>query len=193
MNAFSFPNILSAARLAAAPLLAAVFWLPRWTDAPQAAADVAAAAVFAAAALTDFADGYWARRHRQQTPLGAFLDPLADKILVATALLLLVDAGSAPTAAVLLIVAREIFVSALREWAALAGTSGAVRVSAAGKWKTAMQMIAAPLLFLGGALWNPHLAEIGAVLLWAAAALAVWSMAEYCRAAWRTRGFHGRE
>lgn len=191
MNAFSFPNILSAARLAAAPILAAVFWLPRWTDAPQSAADVAAAAVFGIAALTDFADGYWARRHRQQTPLGAFLDPVADKILVATALLLLVDAGRAPAAAALLIIAREIFVSALREWAALGGVSGAVRVSAVGKWKTAMQMIAAPLLFLGAA-WSPRVGETGALFLWAAASLAVWSMAEYSRAAWRAREDAGR-
>ena len=188
MNAFSFPNMLSASRLAAAPLLAAVFWLPHWTAIPANAADIAAAAVFVVAAATDFADGYWARRHRQQTRLGAFLDPVADKILVATALLLLVDAGRAPAAACLLIIVREIFVSALREWAALAGAGGAVRVSSVGKWKTAAQMTAAPVLFAGGALHLPHAAAIGAAALWAAALLAAWSMAEYCRAAWRARG-----
>lgn len=181
MKALSFPNILSASRLAAAPLLAAVFWLP-----PPSIAGAAAAAVFLLAALTDFVDGYWARRHRQQTRLGAFLDPVADKILVATALLLLVDAGRAPVAASLLIIAREIFVSALREWAALAGAETTVRVSAAGKWKTAAQMTAVPFLFVGGAA-APLFAKIGAGILWAAALLAAWSMAAYCRSVWRTR------
>lgn len=185
MNTLSFPNILSATRLAAAPLLVAVFWLPQWTSVSSSAADIAAAAVFIVAAATDFADGYFARRHRQQTRLGAFLDPVADKILVATALLLLVDAGRASAAASLLIIVREIFVSALREWAALAGDEKRVRVSATGKWKTAAQMIAAPLLFVGGG-WTFALTA-GAIFLWAAALLAVWSMAEYCRAVWQAR------
>lgn len=178
---FSFPNILSASRLAAAPILAAAFWLPRWTETPQYWADIIAAIVFGAAALTDFADGYWARRQSQQSRFGAFLDPVADKILVATALLLLVEAGRASAIAALIIISREILVSALREWAALSGASSAVRVSAIGKWKTAAQMIAAPILFAGAALHIPHANAIGGGFLWAAAALAAWSMAEYCR------------
>ncbi len=186
MNNFSFPNALSLARLAAAPALAFVFWLPHWTATGENAAHAAAAVLFGLAALTDFIDGYWARKHRQHSRFGMFLDPVADKILVATALLLLLDAGKAPVAACLLIIGREIFVSALREWAAIGGIGDSLRVSAFGKWKTAAQMAAAPCLFAGGVLGAP-VARAGEILLWAAAALSAWSMVEYCRAAWRAR------
>ncbi|MGI9306443.1 MAG: CDP-diacylglycerol--glycerol-3-phosphate 3-phosphatidyltransferase [Gammaproteobacteria bacterium] len=183
----NLPNALSLLRLCAAPVLAFVFWLPQWTAAGEKTAAAAAAAVFAAAAATDFIDGYWARKHRQQTRLGMFLDPVADKILVVTALLLLVDAGKAAPAASLLIIAREIFVSALREWAALNKAGESVKVSAAGKWKTGAQMAAVLFLFAGD-LWGAPAVWAGSALLWAAAALAAWSMAEYARAAWRARG-----
>ena len=185
MKLMTVPNILSASRLAAAPALAAVFWLPLWTSAPQNVADIAATALFLLAAATDFADGYWARRHRQQSRFGAFLDPVADKILVVTALLLLVDAGRAPVVASLLIVAREVVVSALREWAALAGAERAVRVSAAGKWKTATQMIAVPCLFAGDLL--AFASVVGATMLWAAALLALWAMTAHCLALRKSR------
>ena len=184
MNNFSPPNALSLARLIAAPALAFVFWLPQWTGASAAAAHGGAALLFALAAATDFIDGYWARKRGLQSRLGMFLDPVADKILVATALLLLVDAGKAPAAASLLIIGREIFISALREWAALNNAGKSLRVSASGKWKTAAQMAAVPCLFAGDILGAP-VAQAGAGLLWAAAALSVWSMAAYCRAAWR--------
>lgn len=180
------PNILSASRLAAAPVLAAVFWLPPHFGVSQTATDIAACAVFAVAALTDFIDGYWARKRKLQTRLGEFLDPVADKILVTTALLLLMDAERAPAAACLLIVAREIFVSALREWAAGAGTD-AVRVSALGKWKTATQMCAVLLLFIHDTVWQ-HTPAVGETVLWVAAFLAAWSMIEYSRAAWLAQG-----
>ena len=185
MNKFSFPNILSLLRLAAAPLLVAVFWLSQKSGGESG---IVAAALFIVAAITDFIDGYWARRHNLQTRIGAFLDPVADKILVTTALLLLLDAGLAAAGACLLIIGREVFVSALREWAALSGINEAVRVSAIGKWKTATQMTAIPCLFLSD--WQPAAAMAGAILLWAAAALATWSMAEYCRAIWRTQNDH---
>lgn len=187
MNAFSFPNLLSASRLAAAPLLAAIFWLPLWTETPQRIADFAAAALFLLAASTDFMDGYLARRTGRETRLGAFLDPVADKILVAAALIVLIEAERAAAVAGLLIITREIFVSALREWAALAGQDAAVRVSAAGKWKTAIQMIAVPCLFVGDELRFLPFADIGNVALWAAAGLAVLSMAAYCFALQKPR------
>lgn len=171
----------------AAPGLVFVFWLPRWTEASAAFAAVSAAALFGLAAATDFIDGYWARKYRRQSRFGMFLDPVADKILVATALLLLVDAGSAPAAAALLIIAREIFVSALREWAAISGAGESLRVSAAGKWKTGAQMAAVPCLF-AGEVFGEFVARAGAWLLWAAALLSAWSMAEYCRAAWASAG-----
>ena len=193
----SAPNILSALRLAAAPLLAAAFWIPQWGGAP-AAGDIAAFAVFAMAAATDFADGWLARKSGKQTQLGAFLDPVADKILVATALLLLLDAGRAAAGACLLIVGREILVSALREWSALSGRAAATKVSAMGKWKTGLQ-IAAVLFLFAADIADPMIAawlgyendslqlvkNVGDVLLWSAAALALWSMADYGRAAWR--------
>lgn len=175
------------ARLVSAPALALVFWLPEWTAASAAAAHAAAAALFALAAATDFADGYWARKYGQHSRLGMFLDPVADKILITTALLLLVDANKAPAAAGLLIIGREVFVSALREWAALNNAADSLRVSAAGKWKTAAQMAAVLCLFAGEFL-GAAVQQTGAVLLWAAAALAAWSMAAYCRAAWRAHG-----
>ena len=193
----SAPNILSALRLAAAPLLAAAFWIPQWGGTP-AAGDIAAFAVFAMAAATDFADGWLARKSGKQTQLGAFLDPVADKILVATALLLLLDAGRAAAGACLLIVGREILVSALREWSALSGRAAATKVSAMGKWKTGLQIAAVLFLFAADiadpmiAVWLEYendslqpIKNVGDVLLWSAAALALWSMADYGRAAWR--------
>lgn len=176
------PNLLSITRLSAAPLLVAVFWLPQWTP---AAANIAATIVFGLAAATDFMDGYLARKNQQQSRLGGFLDPVADKILVVTALLLLLDAGRAAAAACLIIIGREVFVSALREWAALAGYSVAAQVSALGKTKTAAQMIAVPCLFAADSLGGVNVLPLGGVLLWVAALLAAWSMATYCRAVWR--------
>ena len=173
---FSFPNILTYLRLAALPLLAAVFWLPT----EQAVADWAATVVFLSAALTDFLDGHLARKINQESKLGAFLDPVADKMLIIVALLLLIDAGRAPVLASMLIIGREVFVSALREWAALAGKSAAVRVSAAGKWKTATQMTAVALLFFGGNLGSMATVAVGEWVLWAAAVLSLWSLAVYC-------------
>lgn len=198
MNSLSSPNALSAFRIASVPFLVAVFWLPDWAGVHPYAADIAAASLFGAAAISDFVDGWLARRHGWQTRLGAFLDPAADKMLVIAALLLLLDAERAAAAAVMLIVLREVVVSALREWAALTGIDAAVKVSSLGKWKTGMQMTAIPCLLAGDSVWrifgifvpvaaghaSPFVAA-GEVFLWLSAALALWSMGQYCSAAWR--------
>ncbi|MGU9952004.1 MAG: CDP-diacylglycerol--glycerol-3-phosphate 3-phosphatidyltransferase [Gammaproteobacteria bacterium WSBS_2016_MAG_OTU1] len=184
MKLLTLPNILSMLRLVAAPLLALVFWLPSWTPIERDTANMIALVVFLLAAATDFVDGYLARKLNKQTALGKFLDPVADKILVITALLLLLEAGRAAGGACLLIIIREIFVSALREWAALFGHSETVKVSSLGKWKTALQMGAVGCLIAGDSFAiNAQMA--GILFLWLAAALAVWSMGNYCWAAWK--------
>jgi CDP-diacylglycerol--glycerol-3-phosphate 3-phosphatidyltransferase len=178
---FSIPNLLSLFRLATAPLLALVFLVPE----NQNIANIAATALFLLAASTDFWDGFIARRINQSTSLGALLDLLADKLLIVTALLLLLDAERAPVGACIFIVGRELLMSALREWVAQNGKSSTVRVIAVGKWKTGLQMTAVPFLFYAGDLWALNTLAVGVWLLWAAAALSVWSMLSYCLALWR--------
>ena len=170
-------------RLVAAPLLAVVFWLPQWTIAPVDAIYVITAILFIIAAITDFIDGYWARKKQQQTAWGKFLDPVADKILVTTALLLLANADQAPIVACMLIICREVFVSALREWAAINNLSSTTNVSIIGKIKTVAQMVAIPCLFI--APLAPAAALAGAIILWIAAIFALWSMIEYSRSVWQ--------
>lgn len=176
-----WPLALTWSRIAVLPLLAAAFW---WPGGSEAARGAAAAAVFSAAAATDFLDGFLARRHQLQTQFGAFLDPVADKLLVVSALLLLLSAGYAHPAAVLIIVGREIFISGLREWMAAVGARDAVAVAWPGKIKTAAQMGGIILLFYNagqdGALHN-----LAQSLLWLAVALTLFSMAGYVRSAWR--------
>lgn len=171
-------------RIAAAPLLAAVFYLPAWTGATADMANLAAAAFFGLAAATDFADGYLARRTRQRSRIGEVLDPTADKILVITALLLLLEAGRAPVIACWLIIARDVAMSGVREWAA-PHYAKATKVSMLGKIKTGVQ-IAAILFLLGGdSVLDLPLAVPGIVLLWIAAALSVLSLVGYCSAIWK--------
>ena len=139
----NLPNILTMIRVLAIPVLVLVFYLPfKWSD-------MCAAALFLAAGITDWLDGYLARRLNQTSPLGAFLDPVADKVLVCTCLVLLSGALGAlialPTA---VIVCREVSVSALREWMGQRGERAAVAVGFSGKAKTAAQMVALQLLLL---------------------------------------------
>ena len=194
MNASAWPNILTWSRVAAAPAMAMVFFLPEFTplsDSPGGARDVLATAVFLTAALTDFLDGFIARQLNRNSRFGAFLDPVADKILVTVALLLLAAderANLPQIIATAVIICREICVSALREWMADVGQRRKVNVSAIGKWKTAAQMTAIALIFHRGDLFDIPVLLVGQLLLWIAALLTVASMFFYLRAAWPSLG-----
>jgi CDP-diacylglycerol--glycerol-3-phosphate 3-phosphatidyltransferase len=176
----NLPNVLTVARIVAVPLVIAIYyWDHPWSD-------PLAAAVFIAAALTDSLDGYLARRLGITTPLGEFLDPVADKLMVATALVLLVGHDTRPliviTAAV--IIGREITVSALREWMAQLGARGKVAVSGMGKLKTTLQLTGLSMMIFRNDLVGLPIYNIGVALLVLAAVLTLWSMASYMRAAW---------
>ena len=138
----SLPNILTLARIAMIPVFVVMFYLPvSWSN-------VACAGIFGLAALTDWLDGYLARKWQQTSAFGAFLDPVADKLMVATALILLVEQEPSPILAIpaAVIIGREITVSALREWMAELGERAQVAVNSLGKFKTIAQMIALLLL-----------------------------------------------
>jgi CDP-diacylglycerol--glycerol-3-phosphate 3-phosphatidyltransferase/cardiolipin synthase len=174
------PNLLTLLRIVLIPVFVAVFYI----DAPWA--PYAATMTFGAAALTDWLDGYLARRLGQTSPLGAFLDPVADKLMVAVALVLLVQADPRALLALpaIVIIGREITVSALREWMAEIGARAKVAVSAVGKFKTIAQMVSICLLLLRDSILGPLVYGLGLVLLYVAAVLTLWSMVIYLRAAW---------
>ena len=177
---WNIPNILTLLRIVLIPVFVLIFYLPvGW-------ALTGCALVFALAAITDWLDGYLARRWSQTSPFGAFLDPVADKLMVAVALLLLVQSEPTPALAIpaAVIIGREITISALREWMAELGARAQVAVSMIGKVKTAVQMIAILLLIYEQPLWNAPTYTIGFVLLYVAAMLTLWSMVVYLRAAW---------
>jgi len=138
--------------------------------------------LFIIAALTDYLDGYLARLRNEVTPFGRFLDPVADKLLVASALVLLVSADMAPALLAVIIIGREITIGALREW--LAQRATIVHVSLIAKWKTAIQLIAISTLLLHVDIFGLPLHIIGLILLWLAAFLTLWSGYEYVRDAW---------
>ena len=175
----SLPNLLTLARIVLIPVFIGVFYLPfHWAHA-------AAAIIFALASLTDWLDGYLARRLEQMSPFGAFLDPVADKLLVATSLLLLVGVKDLNyiTLPAIIIVGREIVISALREWMAELGSRASVAVSYISKVKTAMQMLALILLLA----FDPAISwwgVLGFILLYLAAILTIWSMVIYISIAW---------
>jgi CDP-diacylglycerol--glycerol-3-phosphate 3-phosphatidyltransferase len=181
----TFPMILTLLRIALIPVLVLLFYLPyHW-------APLATAAVFIMAAITDWLDGYLARRMGLMSAFGAFLDPVADKLMVAVALVLMVQLPPpivAPmfvfTLSAAIIIGREIAISALREWMSEMGASGTVKVGLLGKFKTIFQMTAIScLLYQYDLLFLPT-ALIGEMLLYLAAALTLWSMWEYLHAAW---------
>jgi CDP-diacylglycerol--glycerol-3-phosphate 3-phosphatidyltransferase/cardiolipin synthase len=177
---WNIPNILTLLRIVLIPVFVLLFYLPvEW-------ARLSCALVFSVAAVTDWLDGYLARRWGQVSPLGAFLDPVADKLMVAVSLLLLVQAEPTPALAIpaAVIIGREITISALREWMAELGERAMVAVSLIGKFKTAVQMVAILLLIFGEPLWGIPLYTVGFVLLYVAAVLTLWSMALYMKAAW---------
>jgi len=174
------PNILTLVRIILIPVLVLVFYLPgEWSY-------QVSAAIFGAAALTDWLDGYLARRLRQVSVFGAFLDPVADKLMVAVALVLLVQDNPSPlfTIPAVIIIGREIAISALREWMSEIGERTKVAVSVIGKVKTITQMVAILLLLYKVPLGPLPTHDVGLVLLYVAAILTLWSMFVYLRAAW---------
>lgn len=175
----NIPNILTVIRLIMIPVLVVVFYLP-WQY-----GQIVAAVIFAVAAITDWLDGWLARKLEQSTPFGAFLDPVADKLMVVVALVLLVEDYHFPlfTIPALIIIGREIVISALREWMAELGKRANVAVSWLGKLKTTIQMIAIIVLMAAGPLLPHWFLWAGYLLLYIAAALTVWSMVLYLRAA----------
>jgi CDP-diacylglycerol--glycerol-3-phosphate 3-phosphatidyltransferase len=181
VNLQSLPNILTIGRILAVPLVVALFY---WKSNPWS--EPIAAFVFIAAAITDSLDGYLARRLGITSPLGEFLDPVADKLMVATALILLVahDTHWVIVVSAMVIVGREITVSALREWMAQLGARAAVKVSWLGKWKTIVQMTGLSLMVYRNDLLGLPIYRIGVVLLVIASVLTLWSMLAYLRAAW---------
>jgi CDP-diacylglycerol--glycerol-3-phosphate 3-phosphatidyltransferase/cardiolipin synthase len=177
---YNAPNLLTLLRIVLIPVFVVLFYLPvSWSR-------EAATAVFLLAAITDWLDGYLARRMGLVSALGAFLDPVADKLMVATALVLLVQAHpTIPMAvAAAVIIGREIAISALREWMAEIGSRTHVAVSEIGKFKTAAQMAAITLLIYRDELWQIPVYTVGEVLLYVAVVLTLWSMTLYLRAAW---------
>ena len=176
---WNLPNILTLLRIALIPVFIVVYYLPwEWHH-------FASAAIFGLAALTDWVDGYLARKLNQVTPFGAFLDPVADKLIVVAALILLLEVHASPWFAlpVIVIIGREIVISALREWMSELGDRGTVAVSMMGKVKTWVQMIAVAILLLA----KPDqelLTLVGFVAIYIAALLTLWSMVVYLIQAW---------
>lgn len=175
----SLPNLLTLMRIVLIPILVIVFYLPfKWAHA-------IAAIIFATAGFTDWLDGYLARKLKMMSPFGAFLDPVADKLLVSTSLLLLVGAKDINyiTIPAIVIVGREIVISALREWMAEIGRRTSVTVGYVGKVKTMLQMMALLLLLA----YNPidsWWGDLGFILLYVSAILTIWSMVIYLAIAW---------
>ena len=180
---FNLPNTLTWLRIVLIPLVVAVFYLPDgWLN--DHAVNLTATAIFALASITDWLDGWLARRLNQTSAFGAFLDPVADKLMVVAALVVLVELDRAGIVPALIIIGREIAISALREWMAQAGKSKSVAVSFVGKLKTTSQMLAILLLLYHDPLLGLDCAWLGQWLLIIAAFMTLWSMFHYLRMAW---------
>ena len=177
---FTIPTLLTWARIVAIPLIVGVFYLP----VEPATRNLVATVLFVVVALTDWLDGYLARRLNQSSAFGAFLDPVADKFLVCASLLILVQMGRVNALIALVIIGREIAISALREWMAQIGASRSVAVHMIGKLKTTVQMLAIPFLLFDGMLCGVVSTRLwGTVLILAATVLTIWSMVYYLRKA----------
>ena len=175
---FNIPILLTWGRVIAIPLLVAIYYAP--FDNYAMVRDVLATVLFVGAAVTDWLDGYLARKWNQTSKFGAFLDPVADKLLVAACLIVLVHDQRVHGLIALIIIGREIVISALREWMAELGARTNVAVSTVGKYKTAFQMIAITVFLLN---WQP-LEMLAYALLYTAVILTIWSMFIYLKAAW---------
>ncbi|MCK5720064.1 MAG: CDP-diacylglycerol--glycerol-3-phosphate 3-phosphatidyltransferase [Thiomargarita sp.] len=175
----NIPNLLTLLRIILIPVFVGLFYAP-WDN-----ANILTTAVFALAVITDWFDGYLARRWQQTSAFGAFLDPVADKLIVATALVFLVQIHPSPWMAIpaAIIIGREITISALREWMAELGQRATVAVSMIGKIKTTAQMSALLLLLYNEPLFTMPIYEIGLAFLYIAAILTLWSMIVYLKAA----------
>lgn len=175
---------MTLSRIAVIPVFIVIYYLPvDWSN-------VVSTALFILAAVTDWFDGHIARKYQMASRFGAFLDPVADKLMVAVVLILLVDRNPTHLPDFLLaipaviIVGREITISALREWMAELGERAKVSVSYIGKVKTAAQLFALPFMIHRDPLWGVPVAEIGLLLLYVAAGLTLWSMILYIKGAW---------
>ncbi len=176
----TIPTAVTLFRICLIPLFVLVFYLPfTWSN-------IVAAAIFGLASLTDWIDGYLARALKQESPFGAFLDPVADKLMVVVAIVLLVEAHPSIYVALpsVVIVAREISISALREWMAELGSSTKVQVSFIGKAKTTTQLISLLFMIYSEPFMGLPIFEIGLLGYYAAAILTIFSMVIYLRAAW---------
>lgn len=176
----NLPNTLTMLRIVMIPVFVVVFYLPfKWSN-------FLACLIFSLAALTDMLDGYLARRLNQISTLGAFLDPVADKLMVAVVLVLLVQQDPEIYIAIpaAVIIGREITISALREWMAELGARSKVAVSIYGKIKTVTQMVSLIFLILRNPVFGIPVFEIGMALLYIAVILTLWSMCEYLYSAW---------
>lgn len=185
---FNLPNSLTWTRIVLIPLVIGVYYLPL----PPHEQNLIATSAFIVAAVTDWFDGWVARKLGQTSAFGAFLDPVADKLMVAAALVVLVQLGRADAIVAIIIVGREIAISALREWMAKIGAAKSVAVSFIGKLKTTAQMIAIPMLLYYDSLFDLPIAAMGEWLIWLAAVLTLWSMGYYLSKAWpeiRSKGF----
>ena len=183
---WNLPNALTWFRVVAIPLVVGVFYAPVLLDWPEAWARPAAGLLFGLAGITDYFDGYLARRLGLTSTFGAFLDPVADKLIVSTALVLLVKADPQITLALVaaVIIGREITVSALREWMSQIGARAHVAVSIFGKWKTTLQIIGISLMLYREPVLTLPVYRVGEWLIYLAAAITLWSMIDYLRAAW---------
>jgi CDP-diacylglycerol--glycerol-3-phosphate 3-phosphatidyltransferase len=174
----NIPNILTWGRIALIPVFIGVFYLPdAWVSMMQK--NMFATAFFVAAAITDWLDGYLARVLKQTSAFGAFLDPVADKLMVAASLVMLVQLNRVDMIVSIIIIGREITISALREWMAREGQSANVAVATIGKLKTAAQMTAIPMLLFNAPLLGVDMSIVGSILIYVAAALTLWSMGYY--------------
>jgi cardiolipin synthase (CMP-forming) len=178
---FTIPTILTWTRIIAIPLIVGVYYS---NTMPVATQNLVATVMFVVFALTDWLDGYLARKLNQTSSFGAFLDPVADKFLVCAALLVLVHMQRADVFVALIIIGREIAISALREWMAQIGATKSVAVHMLGKLKTTVQMVAIPFLLFDGWLFGLIDTRLwGSILIWIAAVLTVWSMVYYLQKA----------
>ena len=179
-NPYTVPNLLTGLRIALIPVIVGLFYLPyHWSD-------MACGLLFAVVGITDAFDGYLARKLGQTSPLGAFLDPVADKLIVATALVLIVskDPRWFVTLTAAVIIGREVAVSALREWMAVMGASHKMSVTGVAKIKTIVQIVGLSMMLFHEDLFGLPVYQAGLVLTVAAAVLTLWSMVDYLRAAW---------
>lgn len=180
---FNLPNVLTWMRILAIPLFVGIFYFPpSWLS--QSNQNLIATVIFTGAAITDWLDGYLARVLNQTSAFGAFLDPVADKLMVAAALIVLVYLSRLDALIAFIIIGREITISALREWMAQIGKGKSLAVSFLGKLKTVSQMVAIPLLLYHekiGDSFNPQ--QVGTWLIYLAAILTLWSMGYYLKVA----------